>query len=131
MKKKTTADKKRTASKLSSKPQSVKRTLGKATASKSNGAVSQAKWTFLTNHAHVLSIINIEPDLVLREIAARVGITERAVQRIVHELEEDGYLVRERIGRRNRYQVAHDLPLRHPLEAHRDIGDLLELIEPT
>lgn len=68
--------------------------------------------------------------MVLREIAARVGITERAVQRIVQELEEGGFLVRERVGRRNRYQVVHDQPLRHPVEAHRDIGDLLALIEP-
>ncbi len=87
-----------------------------------------AKWTFLTNHAHVLGLIHTDPDLVLREIAAEIGITERAVQRIVHELEEAGYLIREKIGRRNHYEVATRLPLRHPIEAHRSIGDLLKLI---
>lgn len=86
------------------------------------------RWTFLTNHAHVLGVIHAHPDMVLRQIALRVGITERAVQRIVQDLEEGGYLVRERVGRRNRYQVKTDLPLRHPIEAHRNIGDLLQLV---
>ena len=66
--------------------------------------------------------------MVLRQVAAEVGITERAVQRIVQDLEEAGYLVRERVGRRNRYQIVKHLPLRHPIEAHRNIGDLLDLI---
>ena len=66
--------------------------------------------------------------MVLREVAARVGITERAVQRIVHELEEGGFVVREKVGRRNQYKVDVNQPLRHPIEAHRKIGDLLTLI---
>jgi DNA-binding Lrp family transcriptional regulator len=86
------------------------------------------RWTFLTNHAHVLAILNAEPEIVLRQVAARVGITERAVQRIIHELEEEGFIKRERIGRRNRYGVLKAVPLRHPIESHRTIGDLLELI---
>ncbi len=86
------------------------------------------RWTFLTNHAHVLIVLHTEPQLVLREVAGRVGITERAVQRIVQDLEEGGYLRRERVGRKNRYEVSIDRPLRHPIEAHRDIGDLLKLI---
>jgi DNA-binding MarR family transcriptional regulator len=85
-------------------------------------------WTFLTNHAHVLIALHAEPDLVLREVANRVGITERAVQRIVQDLEEEGFLRRERIGRKNHYQVLTDKALRHPIEAHRQIGDLLKLI---
>ncbi len=68
------------------------------------------------------------PDLVLREVALRVGITERGVQRIVQELEDEGYIHREKIGRKNHYQVNTDKPLRHALEAHRDIGDLLRLV---
>jgi len=63
----------------------------------------------------------------MRDVAARVGITERAVQRIVAELEASGYLTIAREGRRNRYTVNTDLPLRHPLEAHRTVGNLVEL----
>ena len=64
----------------------------------------------------------------LRDVAVSVGITERAVQRIVSELEEGGVLVRERDGRRNRYTIAYHRALRHPLESHRTVGDLLHLI---
>jgi DNA-binding transcriptional regulator PaaX len=87
------------------------------------------RWTFLSNHAHVLGLIRSHQDMILREIAFRVGITERAVQRIIVELEQAGYLVRSRVGRRNHYEIRVDLPLRHPIEAHRNIGDLLELIQ--
>ena len=86
------------------------------------------RWTFLSNHAHVLILISRDPDIRLREIADQVGITERAVQRIVSDLETDQYVERERIGRRNRYLVHSDLPLRHPLEAHRRIGALIDLV---
>lgn len=82
-------------------------------------------WTFLTNHTHILLAVTRNPELRQREIADLVGITEGAVQRIIGELEEAGYLRRERIGRRNRYEVTTDLPLRHPLEADHTIGDLL------
>jgi MarR family len=84
-------------------------------------------WTFLSNHAHVLLCIAREPELRLREVALRVGITERAVQRIVADLEEGGYLSHSREGRRNRYEVHLDRPLRHPLESHRDVGVLLNI----
>lgn len=90
---------------------------------------SRPRWTFLTNHAHVLTVLDSHPDMVLREVAQRVGITERAVQRIVMELEESGFLVRERVGRQNHYRVLRNKPLRHPIEAHRKIGDLLKLIK--
>ena len=63
------------------------------------------RWTFLTNHAHVLTVLDSEPDMVLREVALRVGITERAIQRIVVDLEESGFLEREKIGRQNHYKV--------------------------
>ncbi|KAA5546112.1 MarR family transcriptional regulator [Roseiconus nitratireducens] len=86
------------------------------------------RWTFLTNHAHVLIVLNSSPGLVLREVAARVGITERAVQRILQDLEEGGFIRREKVGRRNQYEVLTDAPLRHPIEEHRNIGDLLRLI---
>jgi hypothetical protein len=85
-------------------------------------------WTFLTNHAHVLLLLARDPDLRMRDAAVAVGITERAVQRIVHDLELAGYLVREREGRRNRYQVRQDRPLRHPIEAHRSVAALIALV---
>jgi DNA-binding IclR family transcriptional regulator len=83
-------------------------------------------WTFLTNHAHVLVAIARNPELRLREIAGLVGITERAAQGIVHDLAEAGYLTRERVGRRNRYEVNAELPLRHPLESGQDLTVVLE-----
>ena len=86
------------------------------------------RWTFLTNHAHVLAMLHSDPEIVLREVAVEVGITERAVQRIIHDLEEDGFIEKERIGRQNRYRVITRRPLRHPIESHRKIGDLLSLI---
>ncbi len=85
-------------------------------------------WTFLSNHAHVLLCVAKEPAVRLRDVADRVGITERAVQRIVADLEEGGYLSRSRQGRRNHYEVHPDRPLRHAVEAHREVGVLLELI---
>lgn len=84
-------------------------------------------WTFLTNHAHVLIVIARDPVVRIRDLASLVGITERAVQRILAELEEDGYLSHERDGRRNVYEVDESLPLRHALESHRSVGTLLEL----
>ncbi|SMP66602.1 Winged helix-turn-helix DNA-binding [Neorhodopirellula lusitana] len=99
-----------------------------ALASKPAEGRPSTRWTFLTNHAHVLIVLHAEPDLVLREVAVRVGITERAVQRIVQDLEDEGFIRREKIGRKNHYEVLTDQPLRHPIEAHRDIGDVLKLI---
>ena len=85
-------------------------------------------WTFLSNHAHVLICLAGDSDLVLREVALRVGITERAVQKIVADLEEAGALSRQREGRRNRYRINRRLRLRHPLEDHTRIGDLLDVV---
>ncbi len=87
-----------------------------------------AGWTFLSNHGHVLLLLAREPDLRLRDVAVRVGITERAVQKIVAELESAGVLTRHRDGRRNHYEVHPDRPLRHPVEAHRTVGDLIAMV---
>lgn len=87
-----------------------------------------ARWTFLTNHSHVLILLNQDPSLVLRTVAARIGITERAVQRIIAELEEGGFIEREKVGRQNHYRILLNKPLRHSIENHRTIGDLLSLI---
>lgn len=88
-------------------------------------------WTLLTNHAHVLVAISRDPELRQREIADLVGITEGAVQRILHELEVDGYVRRERIGRRNRYHVDRRRPLRHQLEHPHTVGDVLRSVAAT
>jgi DNA-binding IclR family transcriptional regulator len=85
-------------------------------------------WTFLSNHAHVLLLLAKEPEIRLRDVADRVGITERAVQRIVADLEQGLYIERVRTGRRNRYKVHPEMPLRHPIEAHRKIASLIHLV---
>ena len=85
-------------------------------------------WTFLTNHSHVLISIAQNPEARMRDIADRVGITERAVQRIVEDLTESGYLRVEKVGRRNRYAVLAKRYLRHPVEEHVQIGKLLEMV---
>ena len=99
-------------------------------AKKSGSAASSAggNWTFFTNHSHVLLCLARDGELTLREVALKVGITERAVQRIVADLEEAEILTRQRDGRRNRYQVHDHHALRHPVEAHCSIRDLLDLV---
>ena len=89
-----------------------------------------SKWTFFTNHAHVLVCLSRNPAQPLREVALSIGITERAVQRIVSELEAEQYLKRERVGRQNHYTLNTSTHLRHPLEKHRSIGDLLDVVVP-
>jgi uncharacterized membrane protein len=86
------------------------------------------RWDFLTNHAHVLVCVARDPGARLRDIAAAVGITERAAHRIVTELVDEGYVVRERRGRRNHYEVRARLPLPHPLGEEREVGELLKLL---
>lgn len=89
-------------------------------------------WTFLSNHAHVLLCLARDPDMRLRDVADAVGITERATQRIVSELEESGSIERIREGRRNHYEIDPSVRLRHPLESNRTVGSLLEsLLEPA
>ena len=93
-----------------------------------DGQQALPRWDYLTNHAHVLVCVARDPGIRLREIAAAVGITERAAHRILTELVDEGYVLRERQGRRNRYQVRTDLPLRHPLAQEHEVGDLLNVL---
>ncbi len=86
-----------------------------------------SEWRFLSNHALALLCIADDPTIRLRDIAASVGITERAAHRIVDELVEGGYVSRTRQGRRNHYRVKTNLSLRHPLLRDRKLADLLEL----
>lgn len=84
-------------------------------------AESESDWSLLTNHGHVLLCIATERDIRVRDIAARSGITERAAQRIISDLERSGYVSHRRVGRRNQYEISHRMPFRHPLETHLDI----------
>ena len=86
------------------------------------------EWTFLTNHAHVLMCVARDSSVRLRDVAQDVGITERAAQRIVADLVEAGYLERERDGRRNRYRLNENAPLRHPLDAGHEIGEIVRIL---
>lgn len=90
--------------------------------------MSHTPWTFLTNHAQVLLCVAGNPRLTAREIAAAVGITERAVQRILVDLEQTGYISHARDGRRNTYQIHTDRPMRHPAQQGHAIRDLLNLL---
>jgi len=85
-------------------------------------------WTFLTNHAQVLLCLAETPDIRLREVAERVGITERATQRILAELIEGGYVETERVGRRNRYTVDRQHAMRHSAQHGHEIGALLQAL---
>lgn len=85
-------------------------------------------WTFLTNHAHVMVALSRDPDLRQRDLSYVVGITPGAVQRILDDLENAGYLRREKIGRRNHYEIIDRTPLRHPLEGQHTVGELLDML---
>ncbi|MGA8746605.1 MAG: winged helix-turn-helix domain-containing protein [Solirubrobacterales bacterium] len=86
------------------------------------------RWDFLTNHAHVLLCVSQDSGVRLRDIADAIGITERSAHKILSELVEEGYVLRERHGRRNRYKIKPELPLRHPLVQEREVGDLLTVL---
>lgn len=88
-----------------------------------------AGWTFFSNHAHVLFAVAADPEARLRDLAERVGITERAVQRILSDLQAEKYVTVTKAGRRNRYKVNSRPPLRHPIERHRTVKALLEFID--
>lgn len=85
-------------------------------------------WTYLTNHAHVLLCLVEDPSARLRDVAERVGITERAVQRIVADLEETGVIQKEKDGRRNHYLIDMSQHLRHPIESHETVETLIKAL---
>lgn len=85
-------------------------------------------WTFLSNHAHLLLCLARDATMRIRDIALEVGITERAIRHIISDLEEAGYVERLRIGRRNSYRIDESLHLRHPVEQHKTIADLIQAI---
>lgn len=89
---------------------------------------SEGTWTIFTNHAHVMILLAQSPEMVLREVALKVGITERAVQKIVADLEETGFIQKEKVGRSNHYKLILDKPLRHPIESHKTVKEVITLI---
>jgi predicted ArsR family transcriptional regulator len=89
---------------------------------------SHTGWTFITNHARVLAAIADNPNIRIRDIAAHCRLTERAVQRIISDLEQDGYLSHTRDGRTNTYRIQADKVLRHPAEAGLSVASLLSLL---
>ncbi len=95
---------------------------------KTPGPAADATWTFLTNHSHILLCLAADDSLRVRDLAQKVGITERAVLKILADLEGGGVIKRERDGRRNRYSVRFDVALRHDLESHRTVGDLIAAV---
>ncbi|MDX1499029.1 MAG: MarR family transcriptional regulator [Woeseiaceae bacterium] len=90
--------------------------------------MADSDWTFFSNYAHVLVCLAQNPEARLREIAERVGITERSAMRLITQLDEAGILRRIKHGRRNSYYVDTSVHLRHPLESHCTVGEMLGLI---
>jgi len=90
--------------------------------------VDTSGWSFLTNHTHILVCLNRDPMMTVRNLALQVGVTERSVQRILADLEESGVVTRSKDGRRNCYEVDRKFQLRHPLESHHNLADLLKAL---
>ena len=85
-------------------------------------------WRLLTNHAYVLISLSEEPGILIRDLAQRVGITERATQSILKDLADEGYVVITRRGRRNSYEIKLDASLRHPLYGHITVAQLISAL---
>jgi DNA-binding MarR family transcriptional regulator len=85
-------------------------------------------WVFLTNHARALFFISDNPQIRIRELASALDVTERAAQTIVNDLVDAQYVNRTRVGRRNRYRVRTEMPLRHPLVRDVQVGELIDLL---
>lgn len=86
-------------------------------------------WTFITSHGFVLLEVTRSPDATVREIASRAGITERQAHRVLADLAEEGYIIRERVGRRNHYRVNTGGRMRHPAAAAHEVGSLLAALQ--
>lgn len=94
-----------------------------------NASTAPTTWVFLTNHAHVLLCVARDPEARVRDVAGRVGITERAAQRILGDLLAEGYVSKVKLGRRNRYTVNRKGRLRHPVFRELEIGPLLDILQ--
>jgi len=105
--------------------------MARATPPKRRAAGVPPSWTFLTNHAAVLLVIASTRGTTVDAVAREVGVTERSARRIIADLEADGYLSRQRVGRRNTYRIDNARPLRHPIVQHRAVAALLALVSPV
>ncbi|OGN98623.1 MAG: hypothetical protein A2Y58_00935 [Chloroflexi bacterium RBG_13_51_52] len=85
-------------------------------------------WTFLTYHGRVLVYLVKHPQATCREIAQEAGVTERAIQKVIHDLIADGYIIRQKVGRGNNYQIHPELPMRHRMEREHAVGDLIRAL---
>ncbi len=92
---------------------------------------TKREWSLLTPHGHALARICAAPDIRIRELAAGIGVTERAVHRIVNELEDAGLVSHTRIGRRNHYEVHLDRSPEHPLERDLDVREVVAVVADT
>lgn len=92
-------------------------------------SINKDQWTFFSNHGHVYFILAKFEDIILRDVAVKVGITERAVIGIVQDLENAGYITREKVGRNNKYHVTSNKTLRHPLEQNVQLSELTKIIK--
>ncbi len=90
-----------------------------------------ARWSFLTNHARALICISHDPGVRLRDLATALNVTERSAYAIVSDLAVEGYIVKEKDGRRNRYKIQRHLPLREPVGRERTIGEVLDVLVET
>lgn len=90
---------------------------------------SDSDWTFFSNHGHVYFLLATNENIVVREIALRVGVTERSIMGILQDLEEADYIEREKVGRSNKYKIVPKKTLRHPLESDVLLKDLVNLIK--
>ncbi|MEW5784232.1 MAG: winged helix-turn-helix domain-containing protein [Bacillota bacterium] len=87
--------------------------------------MNKPHWTFLTNHGRVLVYLAKHPQTTTRKIAQEVGVTERAIQKVIYDLEADGYIVRQKVGRNNSYTIHSEMPMRHRMEREHAVGILL------
>ena len=92
------------------------------------GRKNSSHWTFVTNHALILSCIAQQKRITALELANEIGITERATRKIIADLLEEGYITKKLEGRRNCYTVVPDLPLRHPAHGEVEVGSLLRVL---
>ncbi len=90
--------------------------------------VEKSQWNFMTSHGNVFVFIAKQPRITTREIALAVGITERSVQKIILDLEADGYIVKHKEGVRNRYTINPEVPMRHRIQRDHAVGDLLKAL---
>jgi DNA-binding Lrp family transcriptional regulator len=102
--------------------------VGVAAASSAGRKPGRKPWLFLSHHAHILLAVSRNADASARELAATVGLTERSVQRILADLVREEYLGRERIGRRNRYEIKREAPFRHPVLDHLTVGSFVDTL---